>query len=111
MLKHCKIWEGKHDRAGYAYEREGYVIRGIYNRVFGEPPYGYRIHHLCRNKWCVNPAHLIAVDAHTHGSFHPSSSDMNPMVACLHAEALYSKTLEAAPRSRWYRCNFRTYKE
>jgi hypothetical protein len=65
----CWIWLGCRDKAGY-----GRVsVKGLsnldvenahrvaYELFRGSIPIGHVIDHLCRNKWCVNPAHLDAV--------------------------------------------------
>lgn len=35
--------------------------RHFYERAKGPVPAGLQLDHLCRNRWCVNPAHLEAV--------------------------------------------------
>lgn len=42
-------------------KRRLYAHRLYHEMYIGPIPEGFQIDHLCRNKWCVNPAHLEAV--------------------------------------------------
>lgn len=62
----CWIWVGASRTAGYGAVRllpgdGGYAHRAAYILAKGPIPAGYTIDHLCRNRGCVNPAHLDAV--------------------------------------------------
>lgn len=65
----CWAWIGEHDRHGYAMSsarRDGVRTRTGGHRVgylleHGSIDDGLVLDHLCRNRWCVNPAHLEAV--------------------------------------------------
>lgn len=62
----CWTWAGHHDSRGYArMEAHGLRNNGAYRVAYelhiGPIPDGLQIDHLCRNKGCVNPAHLEAV--------------------------------------------------
>lgn len=65
----CWIWKGGTHARGYA--RIGhnmqryYAHRVSYELHFGPIPNNLTIDHLCRNKACVNPAHLEAVSIRT----------------------------------------------
>lgn len=58
----CWRWLGPHTPAGYArYHKHGEAHRFIYELESGPIADGLQIDHLCRNRWCVNPAHMEAV--------------------------------------------------
>ena len=63
----CWTWPGKANRWGYASigisGQVHCVHRLAYILVNGEPPAGFEIDHLCRNRLCINPEHLEAVTA------------------------------------------------
>lgn len=62
----CWIWTGKSTR-GYGFIRVGQssspAHRVAYRLLVGPIPDGHQLDHLCRNKGCVNPAHLEPVTA------------------------------------------------
>ena len=61
----CWVWMGAIDRGGYGrfdvkrQSREAHRVS--YVLYVGPIPEGFEIDHLCRCRWCVNPAHLEAV--------------------------------------------------
>src|SRR5213083_421377 len=61
----CWEWRAYRSRDGYGYVRHGGVPtcahRVAYEMFVGPIPEGLTIDHLCRNRGCVNPAHLEAV--------------------------------------------------
>lgn len=66
----CLVWQGQTAGAGYGVFEFGgsaqrrnrmYAHRFAYEQAIGPIPDGLEIDHLCRNKLCVNPAHLEAV--------------------------------------------------
>lgn len=67
----CWEWAGAHNRDGYgtAYttptgaKPQG-AHRVVYELLVGPIPEGLTIDHLCRNRGCVNPAHLEPVPKH-----------------------------------------------
>lgn len=72
----CWIWQGTVTRAGHGGmtnpDRRGCILahRYIYEQVHGPLDEGMAVHHLCPNKLCVNPEHLVAVTATEHRSWH-----------------------------------------
>jgi hypothetical protein len=73
----CWWWDGPTDQNGYsllAGKLRGHRIS--YSLFVGELIPGYHIHHTCRNKLCVKPAHLVQVtpeehrEVHSHGERH-----------------------------------------
>lgn len=61
----CWLWQGRQMKVGYGYfyydGKDGYAHRFSYELHKGYIPDGLTIDHLCRNRMCVNPAHLEAV--------------------------------------------------
>lgn len=61
----CWLWSGHKDQKGYGrFYWKGlneYAHRWAYEYFVGAVPVGLELDHLCRNRGCVNPAHLEAV--------------------------------------------------
>jgi hypothetical protein len=63
----CWEWRGRRDQEGYGIfwmprpsgQRRAHRI--AYALLIGPVPYGLTIDHLCRNRGCVNPAHMEPV--------------------------------------------------
>jgi hypothetical protein len=71
----CLIWQGPLDRDGYGtfYFRRmnRRAHRVAWFSVHGDLPEDHVIHHICKNRSCVNPAHLEALIKAAHDSFNP----------------------------------------
>lgn len=57
----CWRWTGARHPAGYGTFGDHLAHRRSYELHVGPIPAGLTLDHLCRNRWCVNPAHLEAV--------------------------------------------------
>lgn len=63
----CWLWTGDVSNSGYgafiehASRRTSPAHRAVYRVLIGPIPDGLTLDHLCRNKLCVNPAHLEPV--------------------------------------------------
>lgn len=57
----CWEWTGGKINVGYGSFRRQLVHRLSYEEYDGPIPDGYVIHHLCHNRICLNPEHLIAI--------------------------------------------------
>lgn len=57
----CWKWRGSLNRNGYGMFGRRWAHRLAYELVQGPVSAGLELDHLCRNRWCVNPAHLEPV--------------------------------------------------
>lgn len=64
----CWLWVGSIHKSGYGHIWEGPITKKVvyahvvsYELCVGIVPSGKQLDHLCRNRWCVNWAHLEVV--------------------------------------------------
>ena len=92
----CTIWLGHRGADGYGRINVSRVPklahRVAYEAFVGRIPDGHELHHLCENKACVNPKHLMAVTREEHMDYR------SPEVSAL--------SLAAAHAARWRAADF-----
>jgi hypothetical protein len=70
----CRPWLAGVDAEGYGRVwhdgRQQYGHRVVYLLLVGAIPDGHDVHHVCGQRACVNPAHLVAVDRRGHNALH-----------------------------------------
>lgn len=71
----CIRGEGKvHQGTGYLrksrFNKVWYAHRLAYSEANNGIPEGYHVHHLCDNKTCINPTHLVALTPQEHREVH-----------------------------------------
>ena len=69
----CWEWLGNRHREGYGRIHVGGKWTQAHRWVYGEVPNGKELHHICQNKACVNPIHLVAVTRKEHKLLEPST--------------------------------------
>ncbi len=72
----CWTWSGGHTKSGYPVFRIGSTKDGSRRQVgahvyacelrHGAMPAGHQAHHLCHNRGCVNPEHLVPMSSDDH---------------------------------------------
>lgn len=71
----CWFWTASKNADGYgnmSYQGETTAIhQWLWEKDNGFTPKGKELHHVCRNRSCVNPAHLIAVTRKEHLHLEP----------------------------------------
>jgi HNH endonuclease len=73
----CLLWKGQISRTGYGIMPKTKTYLGsvphkvAYILAYGEIPTHKELHHICENRACIEPTHLIPVDRRTHRRLHP----------------------------------------
>lgn len=101
----CWVWKGSIAKNGYgktAILKKTLLAHRVFYEYFKGPiAAGLQIDHLCRNKRCVNPAHLDAVPPAVNNARSTSPCALNAMkLFCKHGHALSGKNLYKTPDGR-----------
>ena len=66
----CWLCTGASQGDGYAMINSEPAHRYAYKAANGEITTGHQVHHLCDNRHCIYPAHLVAVSRADHNRIH-----------------------------------------
>jgi hypothetical protein len=70
----CLTWQGAKTLTGYGVfgikGHSRYVHRAAWEYVNGPVPSGLQLHHICLNRACCNPEHLVPLTARDHSAAH-----------------------------------------
>lgn len=70
---------------GYYNVLDGLLHRMLYEAIHGKGP--GEIHHLCENRWCCNPRHLVRMSSSDHHAHHIKNGKYSPKrIAQIHPE-------------------------
>lgn len=95
----CWPWVGGQGGPGYGYFEDVPAHRVAYELLVGPIPEGLTIDHLCRNKLCVNPAHLEPVTLRVNilRSDNPFAVNARK-IACIHGHPFTGDNLIVRPQ-------------
>lgn len=73
-MKSCQPWTGATSNGYGVVDANGpsrdMAHRAAYRAANGEIPDGFVVHHVCENKLCVEPTHLVALSVSDHIKLH-----------------------------------------
>lgn len=101
----CWDWVGGHTANGYGYWHGIGAHRVAYQTLVAPIPTGLTLDHLCRNRSCVNPAHLEPVPQgeNTRRGTGPVAVNAR-RAACVHGHALTPENVYVRPDGRGRQC-------
>jgi hypothetical protein len=96
----CWLWTGYINNKGYGRWAAFYVHRLLWSLRHGAVPAGLELDHLCRNRRCVNPEHLVAV---THAENMRRAPRSGPVPHPEHCPQGHPWAVHAVANSKGYR--------
>lgn len=94
----CWTWAGSKDKDGYGNTKvagkHAFAHRAMYQVCRGPIPEGMQLDHLCRNRACINPAHLDIVTSFENTMRSNAASAINARKThCIHGHPLAGDNL------------------